>query len=179
MGWSCIKWFSTFSYAFKICLSVRQGSVLSPFLFAIYLDDLSDHRSNGRFTYIIHYADDILKLSSSLCDLQNILHARELKWLDMSINISKSCCKRIGPLFSFQCSNISTTNGESSCWVAELRYLGVYLTSSRVFSCSMDQAKRAYYRALNAVFGKVGRVAPEEVVLKLVSTVSPPRAKTF
>jgi exonuclease III len=171
-NWSCIKWFSTFSYAFKICLGVRQGSVLSPYLFAIYLDDLADHRSNGRFTYIILYADDILLLSSSLCELQNILHAceRELKWLDMSINVNKSCCMRIGPRFSFQCSTISTVDGESLPWVTELRYLGVYFKSSRVFSCSMDQAKRAYYRSLNAIFGKVGRIASEEVVLQLVSS---------
>jgi Reverse transcriptase (RNA-dependent DNA polymerase) len=108
-NWSCIKWFSTFSYAFKICLGVRQGSVLSPYLFGIYLDDLADHRSNGRFTYIILYADDILLLSSSLCELKNILHAckGELKWLDMSINVSKSCCMRIGLRFNFQYGNIT------------------------------------------------------------------------
>ncbi len=84
-----------------------------------------------------------------------MLHAceRELKWLVMSINVNKSCCMRISPRFSFQCSTISTVNGESLPWVTELHYLGVYFTSSCVFSCSMDQAKPAYYRALNAIFG--------------------------
>ena len=62
-----------------------QGSVLSPlglYLFAIYLDDLADHRTNGRFTYIILYADDILIISSSLYELgpiQHLLHACERK----------------------------------------------------------------------------------------------------
>ena len=151
--------------SFKICLGVRQGSVLSPFLFAIYLDDLADRRSNGRRSYIILYADDILLLSSSLCELQDLLHAceQELKWLDMSINIGKSGCMRIGPRFRIQCSTISTSNGDSLPWVNELRYLGIYLTRYRVFRRSLDQAKRTYYRALNAIFGKVGRVALEEV----------------
>ena len=67
-NWSCIKWFDIFSPSFKISLGVRQGSVLSPCLFAIYLDDLADCRSNGRYSYIILYADDILLLSSSLCE---------------------------------------------------------------------------------------------------------------
>jgi len=30
--------------------------------------------------------------------------------------------------------------------------------------------KRAYFRSLNAIFGKIGRSAPEEVVLQLVSS---------
>jgi Reverse transcriptase (RNA-dependent DNA polymerase) len=136
-NWSCKQWFSTFSYAFKICLGVRQGSVLSPYLIAIYLDDLADHRSNSRFTYIILYADDILLLSSSLCELQNILRAceRELKWLDKSININMSCCMRISPRFSLQCIVllIVPVNGESLPWVTELQLsIGVYLISLRV-----------------------------------------------
>ena len=103
-NWSCVKWFNTFSLTFKICLGVRQGSVLSPNLFAVYLDDLADRKSNGRFSYIILYADDILLLSSSLCELQNLLHACEceLKWLDMTINVNKSCCIRIGPRFNIR-----------------------------------------------------------------------------
>ena len=87
----------------------------------------------------------------------------------MSININKSCCLRIGPRFDTQCCAISTTSGISLPWVNELKYLGIYLVSSRNFSCSFDQAKRAYYRSLNAIFGKIGRIASEEVVLQLVA----------
>jgi hypothetical protein len=36
---------------------------------------------------------------------------------------------------------------------------GPVMISSRVFSCSFDQSKRAYHRSLNAVFGKLGRFA--------------------
>jgi hypothetical protein len=171
-SWSCIKWTNTFSFPFKINFGVRQGSVLSPFLFAVYLDDIVDHRKNGRHSFVIMYADDILLLASSICELQRLLFEceRELSWLDMSINVTKSCCLRIGPRFDRKCCPINTMAGLSLPWVNELKYLGIYLVTSRIFRCSFDQAKRAYYRSLNAIFGKVGRIASEEVVLQLVAS---------
>jgi len=39
--YSCVKWNGAWSCAFEINFGVRQGSVLSPFLFAVYLDDMS------------------------------------------------------------------------------------------------------------------------------------------
>ena len=171
-SWSCIKWFNYFSSSFKISYGVRQGSVLSPILFAIYLDDLVDKRTNGRYWFIILYADDILILASSIGILQTLLHAieRELIWLDLTLNVDKSCCLRIGPRFDANCSSICTLDGHSLSWVNTLKYLGVYLMRFRHFKCSFAQAKRAYFRSLNAIFGKVGRFASEEVVLQLVSS---------
>ena len=51
-----------------------------------------------------------------------------------------------------------------------MRYLGIFIISSHSFRCSLDHAKRSYYRSLNAIFGKIGRSASEEVVLQLVSS---------
>ena len=64
----------------RCLLFVTQGSVLSPYRFALYL------------------ADGIIILSTTLTELQRLLCAceKELTWLDMSINIKKSCCLRIG-----------------------------------------------------------------------------------
>jgi len=35
-------------------------------------------------------------------------------------------------------------------------------------SCSLDAAKRGFYRAANSIFGKIGRIASEEAVLQLI-----------
>jgi len=40
--------------------------------------------------------------------------------------------------------------------------------TSRYFKCSLDHAKRSFYRSANAIFGKVGRIASEEVILQLL-----------
>jgi len=49
-----------------------------------------------------------------------------------------------------------------------VRYLGINMVSSRVFICLLHYAKCGFYRAANAIFGKVGRVASEEIILQLI-----------
>jgi len=44
-------------------------------------------------------------------------------------------------------------------WNKEIRYLGIFIVQSREFKCAIDDAKRSFYRAANAIFGKVGRLA--------------------
>jgi len=41
-------------------------------------------------------------------------------------------------------------------------------TNSRTFKCSLDAAKRGFNRAANSIFGNVGLIASEEVILHLV-----------
>ena len=145
---------------------------MSPLLFAVYLNDTVVHLGLRQHLFIVLYADDILLLAPSVTELQRLLTAseQELNWLDMSINAKKSCCLRIGPRFDHKCAGITTSSGYILPWVNEIRYLGVFITSSNKFKCSLNHAKRSYYRSVNAIFSKVGRSASEEVVLQLVSS---------
>ena len=77
---------------------------------------------------------------------------------------------RIGNRFDVNCAQVTSLDGISLPWVTELRYLGVHILSSRKFKCSLDYAKRAFYHAANAIFGKVSRAASEEVVLQLIKS---------
>jgi len=50
---------------FRVDFRVRQGSVLSPHLFAIYMDDLVQLGQFNRGMFIILYADDIMLIAPS------------------------------------------------------------------------------------------------------------------
>jgi hypothetical protein len=113
---------------------VRQGGVLSPYLFAIYIESVVDkikqHQSLGCYinfvcVSILLYADDIILLAPSVTALQQLLYIceTELNWLDMAINAKKSACMRIGPQHSAECACITTLDGRDLQWVNSLRYL--------------------------------------------------------
>ena len=53
----------------------------------------------------------------------------------------------------------------SSTVVDTVRHLGVYFVSSRKLKCSLVHEKRLFYRSVNTVFGQVGRLPSEDVVL--------------
>ena len=62
------------------------------------------------------------------------------------------------------------SSGDNIMRVDELRYLGVYIVRARVFKCSIDNAKKSFYRAANSVFGKIGRIVSEEVTLQIIDS---------
>ena len=75
---------------------------------------------------------------------------------------------RIGPRHNAPCAAISMSSGTAIPWVDKIRYLGVFIARSHVFRCDLDHAKKSFYRAANAIFGKVGHAASEEVVIQLL-----------
>ena len=53
-------------------------------------------------------------------------------------------------------------------WVSSLRNLGVYLESFYTYRSSFDQNKFKCYRSFNSVYGKVGSIASEVVLMALL-----------
>ena len=74
---------------FNIAFGVRQGSVLSPRMFSLYINDVVRHLHYRQQFNIVLYADDILILAPTVTELQRLLNACEceLNWLDMAINV--------------------------------------------------------------------------------------------
>ena len=116
---SCVKWNTIYSVSFPIDFGVRQGSVPSPVLFALLVDDVSSMctTATGGRGCIILYADDILLIAPSVMMLERLLHIceDELDHIDMVINCKKSCCIRIGPRCMYRVQLCVVTKVIVSC----------------------------------------------------------------
>ena len=74
----CVEWDGIKSNPFKVSNGIRQGAVLSPVLFSLYIDELFSLLSksgfgcyiNNVFYGIVGYADDLVLLSPDLKGLQ-------------------------------------------------------------------------------------------------------------
>ena len=77
-----VRWNNVLGDSFLVKCGVRQGGVLSPYLFALYVDDLiSQLRQSGYGLHIgqyfagcVVYADDIALLSVSCYGLQCLIN---------------------------------------------------------------------------------------------------------
>ena len=95
-----------FSELFHVSNGVRQGGVLSPYLFAVYLDDLSNELNNIKAgCYIgevllnhLMFADDICVLCPSVHWLQRILDVCQAYAESHGIifNCNKIVCMTLG-----------------------------------------------------------------------------------
>ena len=175
---TCVRWGKEFSTLYKLKCGVRQGGVLSPYLFAVFIDIIVDTVRKSRLgcylrsicDSVILYADKIILLTPSIDALQSAIHLCEckLRSLDMALNSNKSVCVRIGQRYNVDCVNVLTLNGNVLNWVSTCRYLGVFIVSARQFKCSFDSAKKSLFRSFNAIYGKIGNRASEETVLELM-----------
>ena len=136
----CVRWGSVFSEFFNVTNGVRQGGILSPYLFNVYMDDLSLKLNacktgcmfNGLVINHLMYADDLVIFSPSVTGLKMLIDACEQfgNANDVKYNSLKSC------LMTFRCNKMKQyvfpkfylNNNElieSDC----VKYLGHYITN--------------------------------------------------
>ena len=117
-----VRWNYCLSHTVKLTAGVRQGGVLSPLLFAVFVDELLEKlKKSSLGCYIsgiclngVMYADDLLLLAISICDLQRMVDIciKEFEDIDMAINVKKTVCMRIGQRHKADACRI-VINGES------------------------------------------------------------------
>ena len=136
-----VRWDGFTSEWFSITAGVRQGGVLSPDFYSIYVDDLirilkssgiGCHIS-GVFAAALFYADDMAILSPSLRGLQSLLNICSSYCADWDICLNPKKTKNM--YFGKRCRllNNLTLDGKSTSWVDSWQYLGVTLKSAVKF----------------------------------------------
>jgi len=81
---------------------------------------------------------------------------------------TKKDSMRIGARHDKPCAKITTVDGRELVRADEIRCLGVFITRATKFKCSVDQAKRSFYRTANSIFARVGRLSSDEVMVQLL-----------
>ena len=172
---------SSLSTPYVLQCGVRQGGVLSPLLFLVYVDNILVKLQNfgcclhGIAMSALMYADDLILLTPSLVELQRMVDfcCKELAEIDLKLNNAKSTCMRIGPRWHRPCSPILTDNGPI-CWVTETTYLGVTIVAGPKFKVSLDNCKTNFYSSLDAIYSQLGKINSIFVTLKLISSIALP-----
>jgi len=161
---NCIRLNSFFSKWFKSEYGVRQGDVLSPTLFDIYLNDLAlkinscklGIKVGNRFVGILLYADDIVLIADSELKLQQMLDILSDWCRDWRLIVNKSKSE----IVHFRKSRKKKTtfqfklSGKNLSIVYKYKYLGVILDEYLNFQeCAQTLADSAG-RALGSVISK-------------------------
>jgi len=177
-----VRWDNVFSTTVKLQCGVRQGGVLSPVLFIVYVNDVivtlskSGHGCyyNNMFIGCIMYADDLLLLSGSLCDLQSMVDicCNEFDKLDMCLNVKKSQVIRIGRTYRKEVSSISI-NGKPVQFVDEMKYLGWHIMSANRFKVNLHHMRVHFFQSFNALYAKSSDFS-EPVLQHLVNVYCKP-----
>jgi hypothetical protein len=132
-----VSWNGSLSHRFPIRNGVRQGGVLSPYLFAIYIDTIVDRLRESccgcyfglSYVGILIYADDMVLLSPSLRGLRRMVSiASDFSTsLNLFFNPNKSVAMCFGTATVHQYH--LQINGTNINWVNKTTYLGHTLTN--------------------------------------------------
>ena len=145
---ACIKGDGVLSKTFDCETGVRQGDVLSPNLFNIYINDLpelfdrdTDSPMLGdKYIHCLMYADDLVLLSLSADGLQrklNNLHTYCEEWA-LTINTKKTqvMCLTNNPIQSIE--RVIYIGEVPLQWVSSYKYLGIEIHADGKMQAAMN-----------------------------------------
>ena len=152
-------------------IGVKQGCVISPTLFNLYLNDLPDIFGdreadlpviNGKKVNCLMYADDIAILSTSMNGLQHCLdklHNYCTRW-HLNINTDKTkivIFNKTGRRYDNMHFKINDAQIEI---VKEMKYLGIVFNNNCSYQSATDNLRGKAMKALFKLYKSFGNVTP-------------------
>ena len=177
-----VNWNNEFSSEFLVHNGVRQGAVLSPTLFSVYIDELFMLLKNSGFGCYVNeifygitgYADDLVLLSPSIYGLQRMIDLTNeyLISLGLSISInfvnpqkSKTKCIAFGMKHNPLPVNL---NGINLPWCDTYEHLGHLLYKDGTLQRDCDLKRRSFIGQFHALRQEIKYQKPI-VFLKLIN----------
>ena len=158
----CVRWGSSISASFRVSNGVRQGGILSPHLFNVYVDDLSQILNRCRTGCLsgnitinhLMYADDLVLLSPSATGLRELLCACEEFSIshDVVYNSKKSSvliCRN--KAMDHAAPPVFTVNGSIIGESDKVKYLGHIICNDMSDDDDMMRQRRQLYAQGNVL----------------------------
>ena len=173
---SVVKWNDKLSESFLVTSGVRQGGILIPWLFILYVDDLLVALRNSgagchiidTFVAAIMYADDLALLAPTRGSLQRLLNICQEYGFDWCItyNPTKTNLMVFGKDTNFEplyLNNVPITS------VVEYKYLGVHVMAGKHFSTSARKPLSNFLCSANTILNVLNKPS-EQVLMTLLYT---------
>ena len=172
-----VRWNGNFSESFTVTNGVRQGGILSPHLFNLYMDNLSIKLNklpvgccvNGVTINHLMYADDTVLIAPSVKGLQKLLDVTQSygQYHNIVFNQNKTVCMHvIGKRQKWSGSTPSVKlNDKILKFVDEHKYLGHFIQKNLSDNCDMLKQIRSLYCRANMLNKKFGLCSDSVKVL--------------
>lgn len=166
-----VQWKCVVTSSFYMKNGTRQGSVLSPYLFSIYMRSITDNVVNsgigcyigGMPVCMLLYADDLVILAPSWFAQQRLLDicVKSVECLDMKFNASKSMTMIFAPYRSVRRVSYAfpslMLNGCMLNIVESCKYLGFVISSVSDDNVDMIRQMGLLYGRANVLIRKFSR----------------------
>ena len=160
-----VRWGSTLSQGFNVSNGVRQGGIIFPYFFILYINDLSLHLTKSAVgcyindTCVNHliYADDAVLIAPSPAALQKLIFVCQNFALnhDISFNVKKTVCSCFKPK-SLKVIYVPPFFLDGKClnFVSCQKYLGVFLCENFTDDKDIMRQTRYIYARGNSLIRK-------------------------
>ena len=170
------QWRGSFSTYFDVLTGTKQGGVISPRIFNLYMDDLiALLRKRGIGCHIIEffiaclfYADDLCLIAPTRSAMQTMLDICQQYCSEscLTFNVKKSKILLFGKAKTDLVEPL-TLNNKPLEFVSQWKYLGVTVVAGPKLSFSARPALASFYRSVNSILS-VLRKPDEHVLMNLL-----------
>ena len=165
-----IRWDGEYSESFNVSNGVRQGAVLSPIFYTLYIDGLLRTLASARVgchighTYVgsLAYADDLTLVSPSVRGLKTMLRICEkyAAQFDIKFNGSKSEAIAFTKDKKFLPPRIYL-DGENIPWVKRIKHLGHWFHCHTGILEDLPRKRNDFIKRVNVTLGRFGDISSD------------------